>query len=183
MALRTFGDVPYMPVISLRPAEMRALEELPDSTKDALLPIVPLRAWMTAHMLQSGIERLAKAYGDRPVVISISEPDVVAKIRPVHTELDRLRDAGDGYRNWCDFISETPNYIPAVQLRDPFHIAGQLQRLHALGRGVVVIIERDALPGLAAIAQAVGAAIPGGNDVCFVVDLGVPSHDPLGQAV
>ncbi|MEN3749049.1 hypothetical protein TPR58_17885 [Sphingomonas sp. HF-S3] len=182
MALRQFGLVPYMPVLSLRPAEMRALEELPDSTKNRILPIVHLRAWMSAQILASGLQRLREAYGDRPVVVAVSDPEVVDKLRPVHQELDRLRVSDDGYRNWCNFINETENFIPALQLRDPAHLIAQLQRFYALGRGVVVIVEREALSGLSAIAQAVRAHTQAGADVCFVIDLGRGYTDPLERA-
>lgn len=175
--------VPYLPVLSLRPAEMQALGELPDATKDRLLPIIHLRAWMTAHMLESGLNRVKEAYGERPVVVAVSEPEVVEKLRPVHLELDQLRLPDDGYRNWCQFIEATPNYIPAMQLRDLANFGNQLQRFYALGRGVVIIIERDALPGLVAIAQAVAQITHAGLDVCFVLDLGMGWRDPLGQAV
>lgn len=183
MALRPFQLVPYMPVLSLRPAEMQALGELPDATKDRLLPIIHLRAWMSAQMLESGLNRVREAYGNRPIVVAVSEPEIVEKLRPVHLELDQLRVPDDGYRNWCHFIESTPNYIPAMQLRNLTHFGNQLQRFYALGRGVVVIIERDALSGIPAIAQAVALSTQAGIDVCFVLDLAMGWRDPLGHAV
>ena len=95
MALRDFSSVLYLPVLSLRPAEMRGLEELPDATKDRILPLVALRPWMSAHLLERGLDRLKAAYPDRPLIVSVSEPETIAKIRPVHEELDQLRNSTD----------------------------------------------------------------------------------------
>lgn len=183
MALRDFSEVPYMPVLSLRPAEMRALEELPNKTKDILLPIVHLRPWTTAHMLENGLVRLHEAYDGRPTIIAIGDAEPTLTPRPVHAELHALRNSAAGYGAWCAFIQERPNFIPAVQLTDPEHLAEQVECFYGLGRGLVVIVERAGLPGLGALSQSIAGETAGGTDTCFVLDLGVGSRDPLQLAV
>lgn len=179
MALRAWADVPYLPILGMRPAEMRALEELPGQTKDALLPIIPLRPWVGSHRLQSTIDRIEQSYGDRPVVVSMGEREPF-KPRPVFAELERLRESDGGFANWCDFVEEQPNYIPAMMLGlDPAEEAAQAAQLHSLGRGLVVHIERPAFGNMGAISALVGAQSEGGNGVCFVIDFGVASRDHL----
>ena len=103
MTLRPWADVAYLPILGMRPAEMRALEELPGQTKDALLPLIPLRPWVGSHHLQSTVDRIEKSYGPRPVIVSVGERET-AKDRPVFAELDQLREPDDGFADWCEFI-------------------------------------------------------------------------------
>lgn len=183
MPLRSFAAVSYLPLLSLRPAEMRALQELPSKTKDRMLPVIGLRPWLAANLLEKGLDRLAEAYGGRPTIVSIDAAELTNKPRPVHAELDALRHSGGGYHNWCAFIREHPNFIPAVQINDPSHISEQVACFHELGRGLTVIVGSGALPGLQPLALSVGQMSGGGLDTCFVLDLGKGSRDPLQLAV
>jgi hypothetical protein len=183
VALRPFATVPYLPLLSLRPAEMRALQELPNKTKDRMLPVVGLRPWLAANLLEKGLERLAEAYGDRPTIVSIDAADLTDKPRPVHAELAALRHSGEGYRNWCSFIATRPHFIPAVQISDAAQIGAQVSCFHELGRGLAIVVGVGALPGLQPLAVTVGQMSDGGIDTCFVLDLGKGSRDPLQLAV
>lgn len=184
MPLRPLSSVPYLPFLSLRPSEMRALEELPNKTKDRLLPVVHLRPWTTAFMLQASLDRLQQAYGDRPTVIAIGPPEQAGALRPVHSELARLRLSGGGYQNWCDFIADTghEHFIPAVQLEDVDHLSGQLTFFHQLGRGLFVIVPRPAYVSLRPLAAAIGQLTDGGRDTCIILDEEVASRDSLERA-
>lgn len=183
MALRAFADTSYMPLLSLRPAELRAIEELPEKTKDRLFPIVVLRPWLSANMLETGLERLADAYDDRPTIVAMSAPEFPDTLRPVHEQLASLRLPAGGYMEWCRFIADRPNFVPAIQIADPEHIAEQISCFHALGRGLAIIVDNRSLPGLQALATIVGGLTDGGIDTCFVVDLGKQVSDPLERAV
>lgn len=185
MALRPFSKVPYLPFLSLRPAEMLALEELPSATKDRMLPLIHLRPWTTAFALQSGLDRLTAAYGNRPTVIAVGAPETAANLRPVHRELAILRDAEGGYQNWCRFIEDEghEHFIPAVQIEDPAGIDGQVRRFYELGRGLVVIVPRAALGGLRALAKAVTQLTDAGRGVCFVLDERRTDIHSLNRAV
>ncbi|RYD94540.1 MAG: hypothetical protein EOP50_09355, partial [Sphingobacteriales bacterium] len=182
MTLRPWADVAYLPILGMRPAEMRALEELPGQTKDALLPLIPLRPWVGSHHLQSAFDRIEKSYGLRPVIVSVGERET-AKDRPVFAELDRLREPDDGFANWCEFIEAHPNYIPVTQLGiDPAQEPGQISRLHGLQRGLVLHLEQPTFGALGAISTIVGALTGGGDGVCFIVDFGVAAADHLQVA-
>ena len=66
---RELSEVDYVPLLSVRPAEIRALKELPEKTKDRLLPFMFLRPWTTAQQLDNALVRIEEAYGTRPVII------------------------------------------------------------------------------------------------------------------
>lgn len=172
MALRDLTQVSYLPMLSARPAEMVALQELPNRDKDLLLPFFQLRPWVAARRLSAAIDRLEEAYGNRPFFISLAEPDFSGERREVHDELDQLRDAARGFANWCEFVEERPNLMPALQLTDVAQFDAQATRLHALGRGVIVHIERGAFPFIRQIANRTAANTNRGTDTVFVLDFG-----------
>lgn len=180
VALRSFSTVPYLPVLAVSPSEMRALEELPERDKDALLPLFRLRSWGVAHHLESTMERIAKAYGDRPYVGDLCPPEVpTGEPRPVHAELQQLRQPARGYANWCSFVEEHPNIIPTIQLGDLRELDEQVVRLRDLGRGLAVYLHGPALRLIANLAPAIGGLTKGGADLCFVIDLGQRGSDLL----
>ena len=182
MSLRPWADVAYLPILAMKPAEMRALEELPGQTKDALLPVIPLKPWVGSHHLASTIDRIKKSYGARPVVVSVGERET-GKDRTVFAELDRLRESDDGFANWCEFVASHPNYIPVAQLSlDSSQERQQIEQLYALRRGLVLHLERPALGALAPISKIVRDVTVDGNDVCFIIDFGVASADILQDA-
>jgi hypothetical protein len=161
---------------------MRALEELPNRTKDLLLPLIHLRPWAAAHYLESAIERIERTYGDRPVIVGVGYREAIKSRRPVHDELDDLRLATNGYENWCEFIEEHENYIPAVQLGSPADETSQFECLYALERGMVVVIEQPGFGALRPLARRIASATKGGADVCFVLDYLRVSQDHLQRA-
>ena len=177
-----WSDVPYLPLLSIRPAEMRALEELPNTTKDRLLPIVHLRPWVGSHRLENATGRIAEAYGDRRVVIAMGEREQPNE-RPVHAELATLRQPAHGFREWCNFFERNENYIPAMQFSPEVpQEEAQIGRLFGLERGLVVIIERPAFGFIGVIARRVGQRSGGGQRVCFVIDFGIAGRDHLQVA-
>lgn len=180
--LRPWAGVAYLPILGMRPAEMRALEELPGQTKDALLPMIPLRPWVGSHHLKGTLDRIEKSYGQRPIIVSVSERET-AKDRPVFAELDRLREPDDGFANWCEFIESHPNYIPVAQLGiNPAQEPAQISQLYGLQRGLVLHLARQTFGALGAISAIVGRLTGGGQGVCFIVDFGAASEDHLQVA-
>jgi hypothetical protein len=171
MPLRDWSAVDYLPLLGLKPAEMRALEELPNITKDLLLPVISLRPWVASHNLGNSLDRISEAYGSRPVVVAMSERDPLGD-KPVHGQLDALRDPGAGFKNWCDFFGENQNYIPAIQFSPQVaDEESQISTLFGLGRGIVVVIESFQFGLTSVVAQRIAKYAPNGQDVCVVLDL------------
>lgn len=147
MSLREFATVDYLPILSIRPAEMDALQELPDRDKNILLPHILIRPWLGSHELRSSMARLQKAYGNRPVIAEVCavENELINSRRPVHDELDVLRQPQDGYARWFDFIGAQDNLIPCIQIGNLDQAEQQVQRFAELGRGLVIRIPEQAL--------------------------------------
>lgn len=184
MALRTFSEITYAPLLELRPAEMVALESLPEKDKDLLLPFFKLRPWLAAHELASAVGRLKSAYGNRPCFLSLGEHDVPDVVRPVHRDLARLGTPADGFKEWCEFFSLEANaqFIPCLQLTDAAEFDEQARRLYALNRGVGVVIEYGALPFADVIAERLAAATNGGEDAFLVLDFARQGQSMTAQA-
>lgn len=179
MPLRDLSEEAYIPQLSLRPAEMQALEELPEKVKDNLLPFFSLSSWVSARTLESSLNRLEDAYGSRSYFINVCDAEYIEKRRDVHDELDELRVSANGYRAWCDFVEEHSNFIPAVQLEEPDQFVRQTERLYGLGRGLLIPIKEGAFPLSRNLAQRTAQITNQGRDVCFFLDFGKAANDIL----
>src|SRR5450830_324249 len=182
MANRELRDVSYLPILSVRPAEMKALQELPERDKNLILPCFKLRPWSGAYQLSAALDRIEDAYGNRPFFLDLADEEPApAIIRPVHDQLAALRSPDNGYQNWCDFISQYPHVMPAVQVDEPAELQAQTARMFALGRGVLVPVPRRAFDQIDGIARTVSAVTDGGVDVCFLLDFGRQGLELLQQ--
>lgn len=137
----------YVPILSLSPSEMLALAELPNKDKDLILPLIPLKGWMSAKDLSASVDRVEKTIGMRQWIADIDVKFLEGAVkfpltgeypRRVYYEIRDLLDSSDGYENWFQFLLVHPNAIPVAQLEDIEQLALQLQKLSSLGRGVVV---------------------------------------------
>lgn len=145
-----FPNWGYLPILAISPAEMAAIGELPDKDKDAILPLFPLKGWVSAHRLESSIKKIENSIGNRPWIADIDEKFLSEnKVflftgrypeKPVYQELSDLLDPSDGYKNWCSFIQSQENAIPCIQHESMASIEGQINNLASLGRGVVLRI-------------------------------------------
>ena len=137
----------YVPILSLNPSEMTALEQLPQKDKDLILPLFPLKGWTTAIKLQSSIDRIEKSIGERFFIADL-DSDFVLKNnkfilngdypREVHKEIHNLLNSKGGYKNWVEYIQNIPKAIPTLQLGDLNELEEQVASLASLNRGLVV---------------------------------------------
>lgn len=153
---------------------MQALEELPEKAKDLILPYVHLRPWVGSHTLDKALGRIEKAYSKRPLVLDLAapEPGEDGKERPVFSELKKLRNPNGGYANWCEFLEENKQFIPALQVRNPQKISEQAMRLKKLKRGVAVHIAPQMLGAISGFIDLIKPGAENGDEFCFVVDFG-----------
>lgn len=168
--MHKFLTVGYLPLLSVRPAELRALKELPEKSKDRLLPFCTLRPWTTAHHLDSVLVKIEESFGNRPIIIDagVSDPFETGS-RPVHIALNALRNPANGYRNWYEFLKSRSNYIPSLQISDPNEIIKEIGLLASLERGLVVRVPDQAFGSASDIASAVQNYIDP-IDVCIILD-------------
>lgn len=172
----------YIPILSISPAEMVAIQELPDLVKDQLLPLFPLRGWSSANHLQKSIERIKESIGERRWIADIDEEFVLKnKIylftgelpkRPVFKELKSLMDPAGGYLNWCNFIQGAENAIPCLMHSSLEDLDLQINRLCSYGRGVVLRMAVDEMQfdKYCFIVDAIRRVA--GPDVLIIYDLG-----------
>ncbi len=132
--------------MSISPAEMNAIEELPDKDKDIILPIIPLRGWVASKNLESSIPRIEKAIGERFWIADISSSFLEGSKnqltgeypRDVYLELEALLNPNDGYQNWFQYLVNLPRAIPTLQLGYMDQLRPQLDKLRGLNRGLLV---------------------------------------------
>jgi hypothetical protein len=177
----SFNDFAYVPILAVRPSEMIALEELPPSDKDSLLPYIILRPWLTARHLESVLARVEAARGHRPILVDLTSDIFGEPRRPVHDALDALRDSADGYRNFCDFIAEEEDFIPSLQLSSPAQIGAQVRRFIALDRGCVVRLTEPTFRFSRQIAE-LFSDIDDQSKVHFILDYARQSRELLARA-
>lgn len=147
---RIFSNRNYIPILAISNAEMTALEQLPDKDKDELLPLFPLRGWLSSQKLENSLNRIKSAIGNRPWIADIDEkflsnnkvflftgkyPD-----KPVFNEISKLLDSDKGFDAWFRFIESKKNAIPCLRHENLDNIELQIEKLSSLNRGVVLRI-------------------------------------------
>ncbi len=175
----------YAPILALNPSEMTALEQLPEKDKDTMLPMFPLKGWTTARYLDSSIERIKKSISNRWFIADIDSDFLFQnKIyiatreypRHVHEEIHHLLNSQNGYSNWVEFIRNTHNAIPTLQLDNLAELDKQVTSLTSLGRGLVIRFRMQSSP--ANVFNAIAKSLIGKNikQLLFIFD-----HEDVGR--
>lgn len=148
-----FSTCKYIPILAISPAEMAALEQLPDKDKDQLLPLFPLKGWAGAHRLESTIKRIKTSISERKWIADI-EITFLTKNKifmftgkhpetPIYTEIKDLLNPEGGYENWFQFIAQEESAIPCIRHEDLSSIHEQIDKLSSLNRGLALRIRPD----------------------------------------
>ncbi|WP_252106371.1 MULTISPECIES: beta family protein [unclassified Halomonas] len=135
----------YIPIMSLQPAEMAALEELAEKDKDIILPFICLKGWVSSHKLENSLMRIDRSIGKRNLILDIdkeflSNNQKKNPKREVVAQLESFLDSSEGYKNWTVFVKDNENYIPALQLDDLSQLDLQVKNFISLKRFFVVRI-------------------------------------------
>lgn len=139
----------YVPILSLKPAEMAALEELFDKEKDLILPLIPLKRWANSKSFEKSLDRVVKAIGQRFWIADL-DPEFVASLsdkiaegnkQDVFFECQKLSSSENGYQNWVDFISQYEHLIPVLQVNDIEQLDAQIEHFIALERPIVARLQ------------------------------------------
>lgn len=167
----------YLPLFSIRRAEMFALENLPNKDKDILLPIILLRGWSSSNHLSNSVQKVEKVFGKRPWIIDIDNQYILdarilpaEKRRPVHGEIDALKNGANGYENWFEYLKQHEQLIPCLQLEDIAELDLQIDNLVSLQRGLAVRFTEDNIAGWSAILSKVAAKAV--ENVYVILDYG-----------
>jgi len=135
----------YIPLLSVRPAEIVAITEAPELAKDRMLPFFSLRPWLGKGDLNRATDRIVRALGQRKWIAHL-DMLVMPSDDEALTSLNLLRNDEGGYSNWISFVSTLKNAIPSpVLTNDRQKYLKQIDQISALGRGVAVRIEKKHL--------------------------------------
>ena len=105
----------YVPTLFLRPAEVRAVRELPDFAKDKLCPIFCLKPWQGAKKLSAAMDKIYEVFGDRPYFLDVdyfkktTDPD-----REANISFNGIKNSANGHEDWINFFAEYPQAYPCV---------------------------------------------------------------------
>lgn len=170
----------YVPTLAIRASELNALEQLPAVTKDRMRPLFLLAPWATANTLEKAINRIEKAYPNRPYFLDLDRdyqiPDTA---NDVQQELSALYEPDDAYGNWRSFIENYSFAQPCIQLRQQSdsELSTQITHAQELGREFCIRIENGREPEnldvLVSVLNSIGTA-----DYAIVLEGGW-TNDPL----
>jgi len=140
------GNAVYSPFLFSRIAEIKALRELPEATKDSLFPIISCRPWPNANQLELLWQKIDEALGDRRFGLDLD----VLKFQSESTkdaanQFDLLFDPSNGYENYYSLINDITPAVPILRLNaeglDQFD--RQLRHIEALQKGGILRINRE----------------------------------------
>ena len=167
-----FEVAQYAPLIHTRISEVRGLRELPDSTKDLILPLFVLRPWPRAKTLKVAFERITEAIGGRQFAVDLecefpkAEPENDAQI-----EFDELRNPHNSFAAYYKKIDQIEGAIPVLQLTgDLAELPAQLDQMQKIGRGGFARITRKNFQYIEQVAAAVSNLPP--DQFSIFVDAG-----------
>jgi hypothetical protein len=137
-----------VPILSLKPAEMAAIEELPEKDKNLILPLIPLKRWATTKVLNKSLERVKKAIGNRKWIIDLDKSFLFSLKSKTEKqwvdafdEFQELANPKNGYGNWVSFIKEREELLPTIQFGNIDELKTQLVNMIALERTIVARFE------------------------------------------
>ncbi|MBB3607617.1 hypothetical protein [Rhizobium sp. BK602] len=164
-------ELTYIPILTVRPAEMVALRELPDLAKDRMLPHIILRPWLNSNELRKSIDKIQHAYGKRPWIVELDDDIDYASESPAWQQMQSLQNPEKGFANWINFVARIDYAIPVLQIsEDSEAVEKQIAAVKELGRGAVVRFPAQVfhvVPKFVDFLQRSNY-----NDVLFILDFG-----------
>jgi hypothetical protein len=148
----------YVPLLHARLAEIRALRELPDVSKNLLVPVFKLRPWLNSKTFDRAVEVVEEAVGNRLYGFDLDRTKYQTDPPPekeAAVNFSGLFDSSNSYEQYYNLIEAGANRVPVF--RDPAlenpQIDGQLDRIEAIGRGFFVRVQPAQSGALMEIAQ------------------------------
>ena len=138
----------YFPTLGIRPAEMRALQELPDSTKDRMRPIVLFAPWVGARDIRKAIDRFQEAFDERPFYMDLDTAYRSDHIdRPAVADFFEMSESGlAAVERYYSFVESIPAAIPVLRIEQDFinTFEFQMDQIASLDRGFMVRVRKSA---------------------------------------
>lgn len=165
----------YVPLLYTRLAEIRALRELPEVSKNLLVPVFKLRPWLNAKSLSRALEVIEESVGNRLYGLDLDDfkfdpnpdPDKQARV-----DFAALFQPEGGFENYYDLVREGGNRVPVFRSinSNDVQIDAQLDQVEEIGRGVFVRFKVQEPGSFLNVAQAI--ADRGVDNPVFILDCG-----------
>lgn len=105
----------YLVTISVRPAELRGLKELPGGTKDRLRPLLLLAPWLATYPLARALEKFEDAYPARPYFIDVDTYyQANSNLNDAKTLWQRLASRPADVQAWWVLLEDFPFANPCL---------------------------------------------------------------------
>lgn len=166
------ANVSYCPVLHTRVAEIKALSQLPTSSKDLLLPLIVARPWPNANQLAHTWKKIADAFGPRRFALDLDLfKRGAATERLAGAQFDALFDGEDGHRRYYDLVGSLEHAIPTLQLSGGVAAAldRQLEHVDEIDQGLVLRLRFGHVTQPLELVERVLRLFP---DVMILIDLG-----------
>lgn len=163
--------ISYSPVLYTKNAELNALKNLRDELRPSMFPILSLRPLPHAHDFNHTLNKILEAKPGR-FALDIDWSRYGKKHALTDpAQFDRLFLHNDGFQYYYEMIEGIKGAIPVIVRcnGDCQFLDSQLDQAAALGRGLVLRIERNNLHEMDHVIERVSSRI---EDVAFLVDAG-----------
>jgi Beta protein len=168
-----FQGLDYVPLLHARPAEVRAMQELPISTKRRFFPVVRLRPWLSAKSFSRAFEVVEDAVGDAAYGFDLDATKYdPASDKSAVLEFSALFDPAYGFSHYYDAVAEGQYRAPVfrgLNSGNPQTLV-QLEHVKRINRGVIVRVQIENPGPYLDVAQA--CLDEGIGNVAFVFDAG-----------
>lgn len=182
--LRPFDDA-YYPSLIVRPAEMQALEELPESEKDSIFPILQICPWASSNSFENTHNKIRDVYGERPLICDLDRSYSSRADRDAVTYYNGLCNPDNQCEDWIELISRNPNYIPCIQMfgQTSNAIQNQIETFHAMERGMAFRFNAFKVYDFEDISELIRNHLQENDSgsVCFIVDVGLIDQVAISQ--
>lgn len=149
----------YVPLLYTRLAEIRAMRELPESSKNLLVPVFKLRPWLNSKTLARALEVIDEAVGNRLYGLDLDEYKYEANPDPekeARVDFSRLFDGQNGFERYYELVEDGANRVPVFRgiTSQNVQISRQIDHVEAIDRGVFVRAKVTEPGAMLEIAQA-----------------------------
>lgn len=168
-------SIAYVPTLSIRLDEMKALEYLDDQLKDILMPCILLSPWLSSKKLEKSRERIQKSFGTRRHVLDLDryyEWQGAGQLSEAAADFYSIREEGGAYRQWREYVELTEGAIPCIQLQKLSleEIGSQVDWAVDLSRGVALRFDFENPAPISHLAEAI--RLLKDEHFYFIVDAG-----------
>lgn len=172
----------YVPMLHARLAEIRALHELPSTTKNKIFPIIRSRPWLNSKSLDALWQKIDDAFPERFFGLDLDATrNIPSKESEAYQAFRKLFAQDDGFAAYYNVVAEREWAVPVLRTAGfgfP-EIGRQLEHVVELERGLIVRVEPLKAANLTAAAEIIHAQCP--ENAVFVFDCGW-GRDILSQA-